>query len=175
VHFLRCFDDISAVWNLVDRRPARVSFWTTFIGSEPNPQDRKLMQENSVKFNILEAILNRNALSHFIAKSLDIVGPADAPFAASDFAKVVAGITIIHDELFIMQQTQRRDNNGVRPLTSGQISEAIERYCSSKLRSVSTSFIDGESLLGRCYSKEAVKKITLDAITNARLTSPRTI
>jgi len=171
-HFLRCFDEISKVWNLADRQPTKIS---RFRKTQASTQERKLLQKKSIRFKVLSAIFNRNAWAHLTAKALDIVGPVDAAFAASDFAKVVAGITLIHDELFVMQQSQRRDGNEVTPLTISEIERAINSFCESDLRSVMTASIDGQWLVPKCYSKEEMGKAILKAIEVARAQTRRSL
>jgi hypothetical protein len=153
VTFTYCFDEISKVWKLKDRS--------------------LLLKQRHTKRKFLEAIFDVNPYAFLALQAIDILGPTDAPATASVLAKVIAGITLIHDNLFVRELVQRRDGVMVTPLTTDDIDRTVKAFRTGPLRKAMRNHIDGSSLFTKAYSKHQISNLIQEAIEVARGKYPR--
>lgn len=152
--FTSVFSSISPLWNLVD--------------------NSNLLFKNDTRKKFLEAITDTNPWAYLALQALDVLGFLDAPATASVLAKAIAGIVLMHDILFVIQREQWGTNKVITSLTEAQINAVTKEFRGSELRKVAIQHIDGSSLFAKCYSKEKISQLILEAIDLARCRHPRT-
>lgn len=79
------------------------------------------------------------------------------------FAQLVAGLVMIHDQLFAMQTSQRMLTPYITPLTELQLKLAIERYKGSELRNNVWLSVEASDFSGPAGLKERAGRIVLEA------------
>jgi len=156
------------------------SFWFAFSKSCSNisllwslKDEKELLNKNQIRRKILGAIFDANPIGFLALQAIDILGFTDAPATAAVFSKAIAGITLILDDLFVLQMQSRRDGKRITSLTEGDIDDSIQMFRDGKLRSTMIKAIDGSSLFLKAYSKVQMTEFIHEAVQDARACSPR--
>jgi hypothetical protein len=156
------------------------SFWFAFSKSCSNisplwclKDEKELLNRNQIRRKILGAIFDANPIGFLALQAIDILGFTDAPATAAVFAKAIAGITLILDDLFVFQMQSRRDNKEIKSLTEHDIDSSIEMFRKGKLRASMVRAIDGSSLFAKAYSRDQMAYLIYEAVQTARACNPR--
>jgi len=148
--------------------------------------------DNRIRALILEAIFDKSFLEQLAStvwNIIDIIGPLSQSQNAVRFIKIVAGVTLIHEQLFWYQKvlidkrgglsiSQGRGINGagahtILPLSQKQVEEVISGFRSGHLRRDMCDKVDANlSKFGlnwmKSYSPTNVENIIRDALRVAR-------
>jgi hypothetical protein len=156
------------------------SFWFAFSKSCSNisplwslKDETELLNKNSIRRKLLGAIFDTNPIGFLLLQGIDILGFTDAPATAAVFAKAIAGVTLILDDLFVLQMQNRRKRNEIKSLTEAEIDSSISLFRSGKLRANMSRTIDGSSLFTKAYSKGQMNALIYEAVRTARECNPR--
>ncbi|KAF1836112.1 hypothetical protein BDW02DRAFT_596646 [Decorospora gaudefroyi] len=106
--FSECFFKISPIWNVVDYE--------------------HLLEKRSTRTQFISAIFDESAWSFLAWRSADVFSIVSAPHTAAILARVVAGITLIHDELFVLQKSKTGRNQEVTSLTVEEMKSVLSKF-----------------------------------------------
>lgn len=136
-------NDIRHIWNLVQDHPS------PFLSGD-------------IQNRILDAIFDNHTLTHLRSQANHTCGAFQAQIYPRMFAQLVAGLVMIHDQLFAMQTSQRMLTPYITPLTELQLKLAIERYKGSELRNNVWLSVEASDFSGPAGLKERAGRIVLE-------------
>jgi hypothetical protein len=154
-----------------------------------NKEEVLFSADNNNRALMLEAVFNQSLVRQVASATFDIfdiIGPLSQPSNAIKFMKTVAGITLLHEQLFWYQKTriaslnqlsltQNRGINGagevILPLSQEEVDEVLETFRMGHLRKDMCDKIDSNLSwlnLVKAFSSKEVEGIIRDALRNAR-------